>query len=267
MTSTLPELAPALSAVLERHADRLDLDLIDRALRFSASAHRGQKRMSGEDFVSHSIAVALILAEQLLDTRHHRRRAAPRRGGGLRRPHRGHRPRVRRRDRRHRGRAHQDLQPHLPLLRRRAGRELPEAAAVDRQGRAGHHHQAGRPAAQHADARAPLRPSGGSRIATRDAGDLRPAGAPLRHGGHQGGAGGPRLQVPGAGRLSRPGQPGGRQARGAGADHPQARGRRSRTSSSARASTGSRSPAGPSTSGPSSRRCGSGTRASTRSTT
>ena len=67
MTGTLPDLAPDLSAVLERHADRLDLDLIDRALRFSASAHRGQKRMSGEDFVSHSIAVALILAEQLLD--------------------------------------------------------------------------------------------------------------------------------------------------------------------------------------------------------
>jgi hypothetical protein len=49
VTSTLPDLAPALSAVLDKHADRLDLDLIDRALRFSASAHRGQKRMSGED--------------------------------------------------------------------------------------------------------------------------------------------------------------------------------------------------------------------------
>ncbi|HET8650752.1 MAG TPA: bifunctional (p)ppGpp synthetase/guanosine-3',5'-bis(diphosphate) 3'-pyrophosphohydrolase [Gemmatimonadales bacterium] len=68
MTSLLPDLAPDLRAVLERHADRLDLDLIDRALRFSASAHRGQKRMSGEDFISHSIAVATILAEQLLDT-------------------------------------------------------------------------------------------------------------------------------------------------------------------------------------------------------
>jgi guanosine-3',5'-bis(diphosphate) 3'-pyrophosphohydrolase len=68
VTGTLPDLAPGLRAVLERHADRLDLELIDRALRFSASAHRGQKRMSGEDFVSHSIAVALILAEQLLDT-------------------------------------------------------------------------------------------------------------------------------------------------------------------------------------------------------
>ncbi len=68
MTGTLPDIAPDLRAVLERHADRLDLDLIERALRFSASAHRGQKRMSGEDFVSHSIAVALILAEQLLDS-------------------------------------------------------------------------------------------------------------------------------------------------------------------------------------------------------
>ena len=64
----LSDATPEFRAVLERHADRLDLELIDRALRYSASAHRGQKRMSGEDFVSHSIAVALILAEQLLDS-------------------------------------------------------------------------------------------------------------------------------------------------------------------------------------------------------
>src|SRR5215217_5176946 len=64
----VPDLAPGLRAILARHADRLDLELIERALRFSASAHRGQKRVSGEDFISHSIAVALILAEQLLDS-------------------------------------------------------------------------------------------------------------------------------------------------------------------------------------------------------
>jgi GTP pyrophosphokinase len=64
----LDDATPEFRAVLERHADRLDLELIDRALRYSTSAHRGQKRMSGEDFVSHSIAVALILAEQLLDS-------------------------------------------------------------------------------------------------------------------------------------------------------------------------------------------------------
>ena len=55
-------------ALLERHADRLDLEVIDRALRVSASAHLGQKRRSGEDFVSHSIAVAQILVDQQLDT-------------------------------------------------------------------------------------------------------------------------------------------------------------------------------------------------------
>ena len=64
----LPEATPEFREVLYRHAERLDLEQIGRALRFSAAAHRGQKRMSGEDFVSHSIAVALILAEQLLDT-------------------------------------------------------------------------------------------------------------------------------------------------------------------------------------------------------
>ena len=71
MTVIRPDLAEApaeLRRLLESHADRLDLELLDRALRFSAAAHRGQKRISGEDFVSHSIAVAQILAEQLLDT-------------------------------------------------------------------------------------------------------------------------------------------------------------------------------------------------------
>src|SRR5690606_7518282 len=68
MTGTLPDIAPDFRALLERHADRLDLDQIDRALRFSASAHRGQKRVSGEDFIQHSIAVARTLVEQQLDT-------------------------------------------------------------------------------------------------------------------------------------------------------------------------------------------------------
>ena len=68
MTGTLPDVAPEFRALLARHADRLDLELIDRALRFSASAHRGQKRKSGEDFITHSIAVASTLVEQLPDT-------------------------------------------------------------------------------------------------------------------------------------------------------------------------------------------------------
>jgi GTP pyrophosphokinase len=68
VTTILPEIAPDFRALLERHADRLDLEQIDRALRFSASAHRGQKRASGEDYIQHSIAVAGTLVEQLLDT-------------------------------------------------------------------------------------------------------------------------------------------------------------------------------------------------------
>ena len=69
MTSVAPtDSASDFRANLELHADRLDLDAIDRALRVSASAHQGQKRRSGEDFVSHSIAVAQILVDQQLDT-------------------------------------------------------------------------------------------------------------------------------------------------------------------------------------------------------
>jgi guanosine-3',5'-bis(diphosphate) 3'-pyrophosphohydrolase len=69
VTSLAPtDSASEFRASLERHADRLDLDLIDRALRVSAAAHQGQKRRSGEDFVSHSIAVAAILVDQQLDS-------------------------------------------------------------------------------------------------------------------------------------------------------------------------------------------------------
>ena len=68
VNSDLASAAPEFSALLDRLGDRLDRDLIDRAWRFSASAHRGQKRLSGEDFIQHSIAVAMILVDQLLDS-------------------------------------------------------------------------------------------------------------------------------------------------------------------------------------------------------
>ncbi|HEY4321823.1 MAG TPA: bifunctional (p)ppGpp synthetase/guanosine-3',5'-bis(diphosphate) 3'-pyrophosphohydrolase [Gemmatimonadales bacterium] len=64
----LSELHPAFFSLLEKHADRLDIATIERALQFAAAAHRGQKRMSGEDFIEHSIAVASILATLLVDT-------------------------------------------------------------------------------------------------------------------------------------------------------------------------------------------------------
>ncbi|MBM4186464.1 MAG: bifunctional (p)ppGpp synthetase/guanosine-3',5'-bis(diphosphate) 3'-pyrophosphohydrolase [Gemmatimonadetes bacterium] len=68
MTSAALDQTAEFRTLLGNNADRLDIGLIDRALRFSASAHRGQKRMSGDDFVSHSIAVATILVSQLLDS-------------------------------------------------------------------------------------------------------------------------------------------------------------------------------------------------------
>lgn len=45
----------------------LQTELIERAYRFSWSAHRDQVRKSGEPFLSHPVAVSLILAEQQLD--------------------------------------------------------------------------------------------------------------------------------------------------------------------------------------------------------
>ena len=68
-----------------------------------------------------------------------------------------------------------------------AGRELPQAAAVDREGRARHHRQARRPPAQHADAR--LAAAGEARAhRAGDARPLRAARAPLRYGASCGGS-------------------------------------------------------------------------------
>jgi GTP pyrophosphokinase len=53
---------------LAEHEDRLDLDLVERAFETSSSAHQGQKRLSGEDFISHSVAVAKILVRQQMDS-------------------------------------------------------------------------------------------------------------------------------------------------------------------------------------------------------
>jgi len=54
-------------ALAERQ-DRLDVETIRRAFDFAAHAHRGQKRLSGDEFVSHAVAVARILVELQMDT-------------------------------------------------------------------------------------------------------------------------------------------------------------------------------------------------------
>jgi GTP pyrophosphokinase len=47
---------------------KADLKEIERAYRFAAEHHEGQKRLSGEDFIQHPLAVATILANLGLDT-------------------------------------------------------------------------------------------------------------------------------------------------------------------------------------------------------
>src|SRR3989441_13216737 len=68
VTSTAPMLAPELARAVAAQRDRLDLDLVSRAYRVTAQAHRGQKRESGDDYVSHSVAVASYLSWQQLQS-------------------------------------------------------------------------------------------------------------------------------------------------------------------------------------------------------
>jgi len=58
----------AFAEALADRQERLDLEAVRRAFEFSARAHRGQKRLSGEDYISHSVAVARILVELQMDT-------------------------------------------------------------------------------------------------------------------------------------------------------------------------------------------------------
>ncbi|HEY9425573.1 MAG TPA: bifunctional (p)ppGpp synthetase/guanosine-3',5'-bis(diphosphate) 3'-pyrophosphohydrolase [Gemmatimonadaceae bacterium] len=67
--------APALNTVIpgwnlgdDPLLERLDTDLLTRAFRFGQQAHLGQKRSSGDDYVSHCVEVAKILADLHLDS-------------------------------------------------------------------------------------------------------------------------------------------------------------------------------------------------------
>ena len=60
MTSAVAEIDAGFAEAISRRQDRLDLPVIERALEFSESAHRGQKRLSGEDYISHAAAVATL---------------------------------------------------------------------------------------------------------------------------------------------------------------------------------------------------------------
>jgi GTP pyrophosphokinase len=61
-------LPPELLARVEPYDARLDLALITRAYEFAKVAHAGQTRRSGEDYITHCVHVAQILAELHLDS-------------------------------------------------------------------------------------------------------------------------------------------------------------------------------------------------------
>src|SRR5581483_11445150 len=58
----------ALLRTVKGYNAKADLRELERAYRFAAAAHTGQKRLSGDDFITHPLAVAQILADLGLDT-------------------------------------------------------------------------------------------------------------------------------------------------------------------------------------------------------
>ena len=67
-TPTIRGLPRPFARSLEAYADRLDVEKIREAHDLAVSAHAGQQRASGEEFVRHTLEVATILAGLRLDT-------------------------------------------------------------------------------------------------------------------------------------------------------------------------------------------------------
>jgi len=69
VTATAPSFGiPGWGSGADSLPERLDRDLLLRAYQFSERAHAGQKRLSGEAYVSHCVEVAKILADLQLDS-------------------------------------------------------------------------------------------------------------------------------------------------------------------------------------------------------
>src|SRR5436190_6610285 len=60
-------LLDALLAEVASYSPAVDTELVARAFRFAATAHDGQRRHSGSDFIEHPVGVARICAELRLD--------------------------------------------------------------------------------------------------------------------------------------------------------------------------------------------------------
>ncbi len=57
-----------LIGAIQAYNPDADRGVVEQAYRFSAKVHKGQKRASGEPYLTHPLAVAIILAEMHLDT-------------------------------------------------------------------------------------------------------------------------------------------------------------------------------------------------------
>ena len=57
----------SLCVLLREYLNDEQIETIHQAYLFSAEAHRGQKRRTGEPYIVHPIAVATILAEMRMD--------------------------------------------------------------------------------------------------------------------------------------------------------------------------------------------------------
>src|SRR3954462_7173066 len=66
--TVLSEVIPGWDVGGQPVSERLDAELLARAYRYSERAHAGQKRKSGEEYVTHCVEVAKILADLQLDT-------------------------------------------------------------------------------------------------------------------------------------------------------------------------------------------------------
>src|ERR1700733_5679811 len=62
----VPSIEPLLTELAKRRPDE-DADMVRRAFAVASRAHEGQTRLSGEPYVSHSVAVGLIVAQLGLD--------------------------------------------------------------------------------------------------------------------------------------------------------------------------------------------------------
>src|SRR5262245_16242713 len=58
----------AMLKLVKGRNNKVDVKELQRAYAFAEESHRGQKRLSGEDFIEHPVAVATIMADLGLDT-------------------------------------------------------------------------------------------------------------------------------------------------------------------------------------------------------